>query len=234
MEIVHKLTVHMEQRRLLPCLEMVQCDANTRVLELTLLAGGVAWEVPAGMKVAVAFRKSDGTAGLYDKLPDGTAACSFSGNVVRAILAPQVFGDLVKLGTADKSSLVAAINELVATVGNLGGETGGNNCGITYIESTDTDNPVVLRELESGAYVLKGKFLPYTGATGAISFASSFLVNIITKTAGTYVQVFYPVNNTVSFLSITDDSWERTDIQLNELGITASVDDNNVLMVVQG
>lgn len=90
MEIVHKLTVHMEQRRLLPCLEMVQCDANTRVLELTLLSGGVAWEVPAGMKVAVAFRKSDGTAGLYDKLPDGTKACSFSGNVVRAILAPQV------------------------------------------------------------------------------------------------------------------------------------------------
>lgn len=90
MEIVHKLTMYLDQRRLVPCVDVVQCDANTRVLELTLLSGGEAWEVPSGMGVAVAFRKSDGTAGLYDVLPDGTKACSYSGNVVRAVLAPQV------------------------------------------------------------------------------------------------------------------------------------------------
>jgi hypothetical protein len=90
MEVIHKLTMHLDDRRLLPCLEMVQCDANTRVLELTLMSEGEAWQVPSGMAVSVAFRKSDGTAGWYDKLPDETAACSFSGNVVRAVLAPQV------------------------------------------------------------------------------------------------------------------------------------------------
>ena len=90
MEVVHELTMHLDDRRLVPCVDAVQCDANTRVLELTLLSGDVAWAVPSGMSVAVAFRKSDGTAGLYDVLPDGTKACSYSGNVVRAVLAPQV------------------------------------------------------------------------------------------------------------------------------------------------
>ena len=90
MRVVHKLVVHMDDRRCIPCVDAVQLDANTRVLELTLLSGGVAWEVPSGMKVSVAFRKSDGGAGWYDKLPDGNDACSFSGNVVTAVLAPEV------------------------------------------------------------------------------------------------------------------------------------------------
>ena len=90
MEVVHSLTMYLDRRRLVPCVDVMQCDADTRVLELTLMAGGEAWAVPSGMGVAVAFRKSDGTAGLYDVLPDGTRACSYSGNVVRAVLAPQV------------------------------------------------------------------------------------------------------------------------------------------------
>ena len=143
-------------------------------------------------------------------------------------------GDLSALTTEQKEDLVSALNELASAISDLANGATGSSCGITYIESTGTDNPVVLRELESGTYVLKGKFIPYTGATRTLSFSSSLLVNIITKTAGTHVQVFYPVNNVVQFLSITDDSYERTDIKLNELGITASVDENNVLMVAQG
>ena len=84
------MTVHLDDRRYLPGLDAVQLDADTRVLELTLMAGGVAWEVPSGMGVSVAFRKSDGRGGWYDKLPDGSKACSVSGNVVTAVLAPEV------------------------------------------------------------------------------------------------------------------------------------------------
>ncbi|MBQ7345033.1 MAG: hypothetical protein IJW45_03095, partial [Oscillospiraceae bacterium] len=67
MEVVHELTMYLDDRRLVPCVDAVQGDANVRVLEMTLLSGGVAWDVPSGMAVSVAFRKSDGTAGWYDK-----------------------------------------------------------------------------------------------------------------------------------------------------------------------
>lgn len=86
-----------------------------------------------------------------------------------------------------------------------------------YIESLDTSNLVNLRDLESGCYVLYGKFRPYAGASNILTFSSSLQVNVVTKTAGTHVQVFYPVNNVVQFLSITDDSYERTNIYLNDI-----------------
>ena len=90
MTVTNKLTIHMDDHRLVPRIEAVQGDANTRVLELTLLSGGVAWTVPADTEVSVAYDKSDGTRGWYDTLPDGTAACAVAGNVITAILAPQV------------------------------------------------------------------------------------------------------------------------------------------------
>lgn len=142
---------------------------------------------------------------------------------IKDALARAKIGDLASLNTTEKADLVAAINELLAHVSG----------GITYIEST-SDNPVVLRTLTSGTYLLQGKFVPYTGSTRTISFSSCLLVNIITKTAGTHVQVFYPVNNVVQFLAITDDTYERTDVKLNELNITATIDDNGVLVISKG
>lgn len=68
----------------------VQCDANTRAVAVTLTVGGVAWEPPADTGISVAFKKPDGKKGWYDKLPDKSPACSVSGNVVTAILAPEV------------------------------------------------------------------------------------------------------------------------------------------------
>lgn len=90
MLVTNKITVRLDDRQVVPQVDAVQCDANTRALELTLEEGGKAWTVPEGSKVSVAFRKADGKAGWYDTLPDGTKACGFSGNVVTAVLAPQV------------------------------------------------------------------------------------------------------------------------------------------------
>ena len=150
-----------------------QADANTRVVEVSLYDGGVAWPVPDGVAAAVGYRKPDGTAGLYDKLPDGTDALTISENTITAVLAPQVLtvpgivsaviiltddnmrqlstfpfqiyveknpaaglvisdnyinvvdaiGDLNTLVTDDKSSLVAAINEIAR---NNGGTISGD------------------------------------------------------------------------------------------------------------
>ena len=112
-------------------------------------------------------------------------------------------------------STVDSLRELIEQGGTGGGS--GNDCGIQFVASTDTSNLLNLRDFESGTYVLSGRFRPYAGSTATVSFASALLVNIITKTAGTHVQVFYPVNNCVQFLDITDDSYERTNVYLNDL-----------------
>lgn len=164
----------------------MQNDQNTRIVEISLFSGGVAWHIPDGTTFAVGYEKADGTSGIYDTLPDGkTKAVTFEGNVITAILATQVltsFGDvpvgvalfdsnLNRLGvfpfvvrveedpsagstesedyywlstlaaignmddleTKDKSSLVAAINEVAQSGG--GGGSGSNMelpCHISY------------------------------------------------------------------------------------------------------
>ena len=164
----------------------MQNDQNTRIVEISLFSGGVAWHIPDGTTFAVGYEKADGTSGIYDTLPDGkTKAVTFEGNVITAILAPQVltsFGDvpvgvalfdsnLNRLGvfpfvvrveedpsagstesedyywlstlaaignmddleTKDKSSLVAAINEVAQSGG--GGGSGSSMelpCHISY------------------------------------------------------------------------------------------------------
>lgn len=89
MNVTHKLTADLLFKGVAEPIHAVQCDANTRAVAVTLTAGGVAWEPPAGTAVSVAFKKPDGKKGWYDKLPDKSPACSVSGNVVTAILAPE-------------------------------------------------------------------------------------------------------------------------------------------------
>lgn len=94
---------------------------------------------------------------------------------------------------------------------------------IKYVESSSSsaDEIVVLRDLESGCYVLNGTFTPYAGSGRYVKFTSDLVVNIIKGTLGgvgtSHVQVFYPVHNVVQFLDITDETYTRTDVKLNEL-----------------
>lgn len=87
---------------------------------------------------------------------------------------------------------------------------------ITRIES-DASNPVALRDLESGVYLLYGKFIAFTGSTSILGFSSSLLVNIVRGSAKSSLQIFYPTNNCVQFLEITDESFERTNVYMNQL-----------------
>lgn len=91
------------------------------------------------------------------------------------------------------------------------------NKPMVRVNSPDPDNPVYLRDLESGYYILSGKFRPYNGSTRALSFSSSLPANIIRSTSKTSVQIFYPVNNCVQFLEITDDSYTPNYVYLNDL-----------------
>lgn len=67
-----------------------QGDVYTRAVEVSLSVDGSPWSIP-GCEVAVRYLKPDGTGGMYNKLPDGTTACSINDNKIVAKFAPQMF-----------------------------------------------------------------------------------------------------------------------------------------------
>lgn len=90
MIITHKLECDFLRDRVLGVTEVMQNDSNSHELEIALSVGSDAWQAPDGVTAAVAFRKHDGTKGLYEKLPNGDPATSINVSIVTAILAPQV------------------------------------------------------------------------------------------------------------------------------------------------
>ena len=104
---------------------------------------------------------------------------------------------------------------------------------IRKIESLDLNNMLILRDLDSGTYVLYGEFKPYPEADSTISFSSDILVNIIRRTDDSQVQIFYPHNNCVQYLKITDTSYERTNVYLNDLATKVYVDQTIPTNVIQ-
>lgn len=90
MKVLHSLRMDLARCGCRPIVGAVQGEANTRVLEVSLYDNGVAWNIPGGAVVDLAYQKPDGTKGIYGHLPDGSPAITFSGNVLTAILAPQV------------------------------------------------------------------------------------------------------------------------------------------------
>ena len=107
---------------------------------------------------------------------------------------------------------------------------GATNCPIKYVEN-DGSTPMYLRELESGTYVLYGKFKPFNGSTGTFTFSTGMLVSVIKNTETTYVQVFYSKSNTIQYLEITDEAYQRKDAKLVDMESTANltntVDENS-------
>lgn len=106
--------------------------------------------------------------------------------------------------------------------------------GITYVESS-TDNMVNVRDLESGTYVFLGKFKPFAGSTSTLSFSSRLLVNIVRGSSYTSMMVFYPVNNCVQYMKITDTTNEKKYVYLNDLvdkvdALEASIGDIGTLL----
>ena len=88
MKVLHKHNVYLDKVQSGIYINAMQADAYTRILEFSLYSGGVAWKVPQGVSVAVAYGGASGH-GVYDTLPDGSPACTVSGNVVTAVVVPQ-------------------------------------------------------------------------------------------------------------------------------------------------
>lgn len=94
---------------------------------------------------------------------------------------------------------------------------------VKYVESQGGDNVVYLRDLESGTYILYGKFRPYNGSTNTCTFSTGMLVSIIRNTSISYMQIFYSKNNTIQYCEITDDTYERKDAKLINMESTANL-----------
>ena len=88
---------------------------------------------------------------------------------------------------------------------------------VQRIESLDFDNIVNLRDIDSGSYILYGKFKPYSGSDSTLTFGANLLVNILKSTDYSQVQIFYPNDNCIQYLKITDTTYERTNVYLNDL-----------------
>ena len=113
MNVISKISVDLIRANFGGRVNAMQCDGNTRTVEITLLAGGAPWTPPADAEAAIAYRQPGGTKGLYNKLADGTPAISINGNVATIILAPQM---LTAPGTVQVSIVFndAQLNQLTA------------------------------------------------------------------------------------------------------------------------
>ena len=79
MIITHKIKVDLVSPRPKEVINAVQSDAYCRKIEIAVVACGVAVEFPESVSVRGSYRKADGTRGIYDTMPDGTAAGSVAG-----------------------------------------------------------------------------------------------------------------------------------------------------------
>ena len=67
-------------------LDAVQYDKNSRVVEATILEGGIPFRIPeTGVTYEVRFKRGDGSPGNYSELSDGTKAVRLKGQSVLSI-----------------------------------------------------------------------------------------------------------------------------------------------------
>lgn len=75
---------------ILKVVEVAHNDSGSRQVKCLLRSGGEPWAVPEGVSVAVGYTLPDGTPGLYDTMPDGTAAGTADGSTVTVQLSDAI------------------------------------------------------------------------------------------------------------------------------------------------
>ena len=120
MEIITPITIDMQRTARMPEIYAKQGDACTRKVQINLHNGGIAWR-PGKSDAVIRFCKSDGTGGIYDKLPDGTKAYVYPttslNDIITITLAPEVLtcaGDvLVDVAFSDADAVLATFSFVV-------------------------------------------------------------------------------------------------------------------------
>lgn len=91
------------------------------------------------------------------------------------------------------------------------------NQPIKRMTSMDKENPIILRSLISGAYLLHGWFCPFAGSTTKMAAQTPIIATVATTSNTSYIQLFFPFNNMVQYFEITDDNFTNKNISLNSL-----------------
>lgn len=91
MRITHNLAIDLQNKGNLKKIDVVQGDTYTRSVSIKLYDNGILWDIPQESTILVRYSKPDGTAGIYEQLPDGTIAGYVEDNTVTVLLAPQMF-----------------------------------------------------------------------------------------------------------------------------------------------
>lgn len=134
MEIITPIRIDMQRTARMPEIYAKQGDACTRKVQISLSNGGISWS-PGKSDVAIRFCKSDGTGGIYDKLPDGTKAYAYPTTALNDViitLAPEVLtcaGDvLVDVVFSDSAEVLATFSFVVHVQASpMSGITPSNN-----------------------------------------------------------------------------------------------------------
>lgn len=90
MIITHKLNMDMTRNGILHSVPITQNDQYSQKLEISMLENGIPCVLETDCKVVVSFKRTDGSGGSYDTLPNGAKAWSIQANIVSVVLAPQI------------------------------------------------------------------------------------------------------------------------------------------------
>ena len=90
MILTNKISLELDRRGDRPIMDAVQGD-TARAVELTMLENGTVWPVPQEASAVVRYRRiRGGSGGIYDTMPDGSAAYTVGEKTLTVYLAPQV------------------------------------------------------------------------------------------------------------------------------------------------
>lgn len=90
MKVTHEIEIDLTRNAGSVCVPVMKGDAYSRVLRIVLSQGRKPWAVPEDAAVVVDYKKPDGTAGVYDTMPDGAAAWEVEEGKLLLHLAPQM------------------------------------------------------------------------------------------------------------------------------------------------
>ena len=90
MILTNKISLDLDRRGDRPSMDAVQGD-TARAVELTMMESGEVWPVPQDATAVVRYRRiRGGSGGIYDTMPDGSAAYVVGEKSLTVYLAPQV------------------------------------------------------------------------------------------------------------------------------------------------
>ena len=168
---------------------------------------------------------------LFEVTEENTAVSVMSGTLYHKIVSDITEGTAMTGATADSDGKFGYVptpyagdhTKFLRGDGTWADVQSGGDSPITFVENTDSTNKVPLRTLASGTYMLKGYFTSYEGGTHSYTFSTGMLVAIVKQSSTSYVQIFYPKNNTIQYLEITDDSVMRQDAKLINMESVANM-----------